>query len=135
MQMSQNTNMLVHWSINSIVSPLRRRNNLTGLWTYSSPHGQRQGNHTPMVQPPQQLWPVSPYPGSFHHPAPWSGIIPASPLLVFPAVPLVAVQEEKNDGGNKNKKGHWEEVFSGLDGDKHWRHTGTKKIRHTDPFM
>lgn len=89
------------------------------------------------MQPPQQFWPVSPYPGSFHHPQPWSGIIPASPVLVFPGMPAVVVEEEKKDDGNKkdNKKGRWEEVFSDLDGDKHWRHTGTQKTRDTDPYV
>lgn len=85
--------------------------------------------------PPPQFWPVSPHPARFHHHPPWSGIVPPSPIVVYPPLqppppPPEEKKEEKND-----KKGYWKEEFSELDGEKHWRHTGTKKKTYKDPYV
>lgn len=54
-------------------------------------------------------------------------------MVAFPP-PLPPPPEEKKEE-KKDKRGYWQEVFSEPDGEKHWKHTGTKKIRHSDPYV
>ncbi|CAM9103922.1 unnamed protein product, partial [Scytosiphon promiscuus] len=103
------------------------RNNLTGLWTFNNPRGggNAHGRFRPVpAQPPVQFWPASPYPGAFHHPAPWSTVVPVSPVLVFPPMapqPPPLTEEWEDDDkkdDDKAKKGRWEEVYSEENGEK-----------------
>eukprot|EP00903_Cladosiphon_okamuranus_P008944 g8559.t1 len=103
-------------------------NKETKQTTYSTPYGNAA---FPVAVPPFHSWPMSPYPGSFHHLPPWAGVVQPAPVVMYPPPPPPPEEkkEEKSD-----KKGYWKEVFS-EDGEKHWRHTGTNKKTYKDPYV